>query len=822
MSTSHPRRLRRSATVLSVLVLVFVLVATSVPAQSSSGLEFSDAATRHAAAVQDWRGDAGADAYVQAGAPRPAEDVAPGSLLVTLRDRQSGLQSFDAWGFGGAVEVATGVFKVDVDPAQVDAASQALRVRAEVLAVEPNRIRRFHAVPDDPLYPQQWAHQLTRIESAWDTSTGSDDVVVAVADSGIVASHPDLAGIDQQVDASSGEIRAGARDNDPCKIGHGTRVAGVLAATGDNATGIAGVNWRLSVLDINTADPDVTCAGPTDAGLIAAISFAAQQDADVVNLSLGGAAVRCPTAMQAAIDSAIAAGTAVIASAGNGGTGSAQVPASCNGVMSVGAVTADGQVAGYSGQNPYVDLVAPGGGDTETRGPETDILTTSYYSSGDRTEEYLAIAGTSYAAPYVSGVAALMRAVAPSLSPAQIESLLESTATDLGQAGRDEASGWGLVQGAAVTRAAAGGTVSAPQADPEFPVGGTGMPRPGGDVSTFRLAAGTRTTEPISQAVAASRAVFADSGRTSQTRPTSAKWAVIARDDDYADGLAGSSLTLGAAPLLFTTKTGRLASATGSELTRVLAPGSTVYLLGGSAALPSTLDAEITALGFRPVRLAGPVRESTAVKIADEVDRLLVEVLGLSPSPVVILVNRDNWPDAVAAGALGARFGYPILLTPPDDLARQTSIALSSRDIEELIVVGGTVRVSEATTFRALTQARVRSSTRLAGEERNGTVVAVSDAVEALVATTPQVRPAWALAVNVRRDDAYAHMVSSTVPLAVMNGVFIPVDDGDTPIAPVARNYATGLGVPTLLVGKEDVITTETGAALERIVETVP
>lgn len=820
MSTRYAWPSGRLVAAVVVIVLTLPMVPWAAAAQPDD-LELSGAALRQAIAVQQWRGDDGVSAYAQVGEARPSEDVAPGSLLVTMQNGQPGPQAFAAAGYDAVTEIATGVVKVDVDPAQVDAVVQQLLDRPDVAAVEPNRIRRFHAVPDDPFYPQQWAHRLTFMESAWDVTTGDTDVVVAIVDSGIVSSHPDLANITQQVQSSTGVIRPGATDNDTCKLGHGTRVAGVLAGVGNNANGVTGVNWNVSILDINAADPAVTCAGPTDAGLIAAINHASTQGADVINLSLGGAAARCPTSMQTTIDNAISAGAIVVASAGNGGSGGPQVPGSCNGVISVGAVTSSGTVTNYSATNPYVDVVAPGGGGGSD-GAQNDVLTTSYYSAGERSAEYVTSGGTSYAAPYVSGLAALILAVRPELNPSQVESLLESTATDLGPAGRDDASGWGLVQGASVTLAGVGEDVVAAQTDPVFPVGGTNRTRPGGEVSTFRLASGTRTTEPISQAVAASRAVFADNGLTTQTRPTNAKWAVIARDDDYADGLTGSSLTLGVAPLLFTKKTGALASATAGELTRVLAAGSTVYLLGGSAALPGTLDAEVKALGFKPVRLAGPVREATAVKVADEVDRLLVQTLKLAPSPVVILVNRGDWPDAVAAGALGARFGYPILLTPPNTLAKETAAALSKRNVEDLVIVGGTVKVSDATAFRALTLARVDSTTRLAGTERNGTVVAVSAAVEDILASTPSVRPAWAVAVNVSRDDAYAHMVSSTVPLAVMNGVFVPVGDGNTPIAPVAQTYATGLGVPPLLVGKEDVITAETGALLERIVETAP
>jgi putative cell wall-binding protein len=187
------------------------------------------------------------------------------------------------------------------------------------------------------------------------------------------------------------------------------------------------------------------------------------------------------------------------------------------------------------------------------------------------------------------------------------------------------------------------------------------------------------------------------------------------------------------------------------------------------------------------------------------------------------LVNRDNWPDAVAAGQLGAQFGYPILLTPPDALAAPTAEALAARNVEQLIVVGGTVRVSETTMKDAVDLTQVAEAIRLAGEERNGTVIAVSAAVEQILAGTELGRPANALVVNVRRDDAYAHMLSATVPVAAFTGVFIPVEEDDgSRITQPAIDYTTGLGLPLALMGGPDLIVDATGLELERLSEITP
>ncbi len=131
--------------------------------------------------------------------------------------------------------------------------------------------------------------------------------------------------------------------------------------------------------------------------------------------------------------------------------------------------------------------------------------------------------------------------------------------------------------------------------------------------------------------------------------------------------------------------------------------------------------------------------------------------------------------------------------------------------------------MTEATERAALQQTELEDATRLAGEERNGTVVAVSAMVEMVLAQTPLGRPQNALAVNVRRDDAYAHMLSAVMPLGSYTGVYLPVEeDGGTTIPDVTAEYAAGLGLGLFLMGDTDLIADETGATLEAIVETPP
>jgi subtilisin family serine protease len=410
--------------------------------------------------------------------------VVPGSLLVTTTNQQAtgAMRWFASTGTSAALAGATiapitnRVTEVRVPEEQATAAVQALASQPGVAAVEPNTARFLLAAPDDRQYAEQWAHRLTGIESGWSISTGSHRVTVAVVDSGVVASHPDLADrIVDQIDASTGQIRPGRTDNDSCRRGHGTWVAGVIGATGNNRRGIAGINWNVSVLDISVMSPDASCEAVADSAAIAAIDYAVTHGAKVINLSFGATKTKdpsCPKAYQATLDHARAAGVLVVAAAGNDGISAVKIPASCNGVMSVAAVGPDGLRAGYSTMNVFVDVAAPGGGGSPDHNPAVDILTTSYWRSGARTKETYAVAGTSFSSPYVAGLATLLLSVKPRLTPDQLESVIERTAHDAGKPGRDPLYGWGVVQaGAAVALLNSGQEIPPPEPDPPLPVG---------------------------------------------------------------------------------------------------------------------------------------------------------------------------------------------------------------------------------------------------------------------------------------------------------------------------------------------------------------
>jgi subtilisin family serine protease len=802
---------------LLVLLCVATLLLTAVPAFAAS--PSSDQSGSNFSRLADWRAQTAeynTDAF-------QGDDVVAGQLLVTY-DRAGtapSLQGADVT----FTSLTPRVAKVEV-PAGTEAQVAAqLRTQPGVVAVEPVHQFEFHAVPDDEFYDDQWAHQLTGIEGAWDTQTGDTTVTVAVVDSGMFGSHPDLAGnIAGQFDVSSGTpvpVAPGS-DNDPCAVGHGTWVGGIIGAVGNNGTGVAGVNWDVSLIDMNSCDPAVNPGGPTEAGIIGGIATAADLEADAVNLSLGGIRSTCGVALQSVIDDANAAGTVVVASSGNHQAdfpGLPSTPASCNGALSVGAVGPDDEVSFFSVGNRFVDLVAPGGaglggGPYPAESAATEILTTNRPTADNSIPnvEYASVAGTSFSAPYVSGVVALLRAENPDLTPTQVEGVLEATAAD---DDFSESRGYGLVQPtAAVELVASGDALPEPAENPDFPVG-----------NLDRVWGGDEPTQAIRQGVVSSYFTFA---------PEGAAWGVIARDDDYSDALAGSTLALGVAPVLFTGSEGGLAGQTADELTRVLPAGSTVYVLGGGAAVPAEVDDDLRELGdYNVVRLSGQTRFETAQAVSAEVDAIFDEN-NLPPIDGAVLARGFDWPDAITASAIGVQLGYPILVTEPgtnpdpenEDLHPAALAALEALDITTLITVGGAGVVTDDAERSAAAVAGAENVIRLGGGSRIETAIAVGTFIEGLYEDQLGRPPFFSLAVNVRRDDGYAHILASTpflvlaAPDGPAGGVFIPVEMSDgSELTDAAADYARGKGNIGLIIGGPDLVTDEVSAELEELLQ---
>ncbi|WP_367430083.1 type VII secretion-associated serine protease mycosin [Streptomyces celluloflavus] len=297
----------------------------------------------------------------------------------------------------------------------------------------------------DGIRAQEWSLEAMHTQDAWRTTKG-DGITVAVLDTGVDADHPDLKG---QVLPGKDLVGFGAGPGNPAWAQHGTAMSGIIAGHGHGAgraDGVLGVAPEARILPVRViledSDPQRKEARAERAGALAdGIRWATDQGADVINLSLGddSKSAHPEPREDAAIQYALGKGVTVVASAGNGGEDGnrASYPAAYPGVIAVTAVDRYGARAPFSTRRWYATLCAPG----------VDVV----IANPDR--KYYEGWGTSAAAAFVSGAAALVRAAHPGLSPAQIRRLLIDTAQDAPEGGRDDTFGAGLVDPAAAIEA---------------------------------------------------------------------------------------------------------------------------------------------------------------------------------------------------------------------------------------------------------------------------------------------------------------------------------------------------------------------------------
>jgi serine protease len=366
---------------------------------------------------------------------------------------------------------------------------RALRARPEVAGAEPNYIRRSFFEPNDPLYSLQWNLDLINLPAAWALTRGDAEVIVAVIDTGVLSAHPDLAGqlvpgydfVSDDLNSGDGEPGIDPNPEDPGGSAgfHGSHVAGTVAAAFNNAIGVAGVGGATRILPVRALGLD---GAGSDADIVNAIRWAAGLDvviidgeetrvipgadprADIINMSFGGP---LPSqVLEDAVQAARAAGVILIAASGNQGANSnghpaAGYPAGFAQVVSVGAVDAYARRAYYSNYGPQT-IAAPGGNllsDSQPNSYADGILSTvGRQEDGKIVYDYGFSQGTSMAAPHVSGVAALMKAVRPDMTPDEFDGFIVAgdITADLGPAGSDDLFGYGLIDAyAAVLRARA-------------------------------------------------------------------------------------------------------------------------------------------------------------------------------------------------------------------------------------------------------------------------------------------------------------------------------------------------------------------------------
>lgn len=339
-----------------------------------------------------------------------------------------------------AFEPLTRTYRVTLPP-DIDIAAAQARLASDpaVELAEPNNVMHFSVAPNDTSYTSQWglnnigqsgsqdffdpatgvAGADVDAELAWNATTGSSSMIVAIIDSGIDMTHPDLAA-NISTNPQPRDFADGDTDpSDDCgpEQGHGTHVAGIIGAIGNNGVGVAGLNWNVKLLPLKVAKSDGTCTILTS-DIVSAINYAAGQGAKVINMSLGGPD---SASLHTACDAAKVAGVVLVAAAGNDGTSSTTnaYPGAYPSVIGVAATNRRDQRASFSNFGSWVSMAAPG----------VAILSTWERSSG---VSYQYESGTSMASPMVAGIAALVRSEYPSLDPDQVKTRLAASCEDIG------------------------------------------------------------------------------------------------------------------------------------------------------------------------------------------------------------------------------------------------------------------------------------------------------------------------------------------------------------------------------------------------------
>ena len=362
------------------------------------------------------------------------------------------------------------------------------RAAAARIALDPNveyavpdqMLREAQVTPNDPLYStEQWNLKSSstvvggaNLPLAWQRTTGSYSVVVAVVDGGIRPGHPDLAArvvpgydfVSSDTFLAAGfppnwvSADGGGRDSDATDPGnyidaallslipygtgltvrssswHGTHVAGTIGAASNNGLGVTGVDWSARLLPVRVlgrggvgSTSDILDGIAWAAGLPVPGAPANPTPARIINVSIAGSGT-CDSAMQAVISQVQLVGAVVIAATGNESTVVGK-PANCSGVIAVTAHARDGDNADYANVGAQTTISAPGGGCNSLSTGCVDVTSTANTGTTvPLTEGYKAMRGTSMAAPHVSGVISLMLSLSPSLSATEIRSVLQSTA----------------------------------------------------------------------------------------------------------------------------------------------------------------------------------------------------------------------------------------------------------------------------------------------------------------------------------------------------------------------------------------------------------
>lgn len=389
--------------------------------------------------------------------PDSQVEFKPGEVLVRFEAEASSVQVEAALEVSGATYVRD-LYGSDTQLWQVPEGQELatvgkLNADPSVEYAQPNYRYDAFGTPNDPYFGNQWAHSKMQSSAAWDISTGSASISIAILDTGIDEAHPDL----------STKIVTGwdfvDNDSNPHDLhGHGTHVAGIAAAATDNGKGVAGMDWQARIMPVRVLGADG--GGWTD-DIADGVTWAYLQGADVLNLSLGGGGN--DPALESAINQAHAAGSLVVAAMGNEDSGVPSYPAAYNNVLAVAATGPNDHRAYYSNYGSHCDVAAPGGDMGYLHDPDGIYSTLPTYwvtmTGEGYSKNYDYLQGTSQATPHVAGLAALVWSLDASLTPDEVQTVIEDTAVDLGSPGWDQKFGHGRIDALAALEAVAGPSV---------------------------------------------------------------------------------------------------------------------------------------------------------------------------------------------------------------------------------------------------------------------------------------------------------------------------------------------------------------------------
>jgi thermitase len=286
-------------------------------------------------------------------------------------------------------------------------------------------------VPNDPGFnPYQWGLKKIQAPSAWDVTTGTSDVIIAVVDTGVDLNHPDL---NNKIVPGWDFVDDDSNPQDD--HGHGTHVAGIAAAESNNGQGGAGASWGARIMPLKVLDKK---GDGYYSDVASAVLYACNHGARIINLSLGGS--NPSSVLENALEDVYEDGCLVTAAAGNDGRSGIDYPARYPPAMAVAATDQDDLRASFSDWGPEMDVAAPG----------VDIYSTLWTPPNNHTYGWKM--GTSMSAPLVAGEAALIWSLCPGLTNVEVRSIIQSTATDRGSAGWDVYYGWGRINASAAVQ----------------------------------------------------------------------------------------------------------------------------------------------------------------------------------------------------------------------------------------------------------------------------------------------------------------------------------------------------------------------------------